>query len=131
MSSLETTRYAQLDSGAFLTWKQLAGLERANNTPSPANDGITGCVQQEVQPPSAHPVPTIPEVDTLLASADEGTHEFESMNDDEHVIPTAPAVSTQPNPRVEPTVQPPVQPTTIVHSRGRTHKPSHHMVEST
>ena len=76
----ETTRYAQLDSGAFSTWKQLAGLRRADNTPSPANDGITGSVQQEVQLPSAHPVPTIPEDDTLFAFADEGTHEFESRH---------------------------------------------------
>ena len=127
----ETTRYAQLDSGAFSAWKQRAGLRRANNTPSPANDGITGSVQQEVQLQSAHPVPTIPEDDTLLVPADEGAHKFESNNDVEHGIPTALDASTQPNPCVEPAVQSPVQPTTTVSSSGRTRKPSRRMVEST
>ena len=44
----ETTKYAQLDSGSsYSTWKQLAGLTKINNTPSPSLDGISGSVKHE------------------------------------------------------------------------------------
>ena len=119
----ETTRYAQLDSGSsFSTWKQLAGLTKINNTPSPSLDGIPGSVEPES---SQQPLQDF-EDDTLFASAYEAAedHSTPDDHDQEIVQPTF-------HPTVQPTIQPTVPPATNVSSRGRTRTPSRRMVEST
>ena len=121
----ETTRYAQLDSGSsFSTWKQLAGLTKINNTPSPSLDDIPGSVEPES---SQQPLQDF-EDDTLFASADEAAEDHSTPDDyDKEVVSS----HHNPNSTVQPTIQPTVPPATTVNSRGRTRTPSRRMVEST